>query len=129
MPKHSLHVSHLVPFLPYLYFACIPVASFMAALNKDVSGSTFLLLIPAVPFVLQLLFSFKGLDLALGIITFAISFYLTLAYVSDLVKITTMTPRAISFITGGAIFTVLNFVMSVRLFRNFNLKMQPAQAA
>ncbi|WP_276481321.1 hypothetical protein [Paraflavitalea pollutisoli] len=126
MPKHPLHVSHLVPFLPYLYFACLPVASFLSALNKDVSGSTFLLLLPTIPFLLQLFFSFKGVDLVLAIVTFVISLYLTLAYVWDLTKITSVTPRAISFITGGAIVVLLNFVMSIRLFRNFNLKVQQA---
>ncbi|WP_295119889.1 hypothetical protein [uncultured Chitinophaga sp.] len=122
MNKHPLHVSNLVPFLPYLYFALIPVSSFLAALNGGITLSTLLLLVPAIPFVVQLVFSFKHLDLILGIITFVIAVYLTLAYISDLVKITVMTPRAISFITGGALFVLLNFVMSVRLFKNCILK-------
>jgi hypothetical protein len=124
MNKHPLHVANLVPFLPYLYFALIPIASFLAAINGGITPGTMLILLPAVPFVAQLLFSFKGLDLVLGLLTFLISLYLTLAYLSDLAKITTMNTRAINFIAGGAIFVVLNFVMSVRLFRNYIMKVK-----
>ncbi len=122
MKKSPFHLSHLVPFLPYLYFSLLPVSSFISDLGDRATISTLLLLIPAVPFILQLIFSFKHVDLILGIITFAIALYFTLAYLSDLVKITSYTAKAISFISVGGCIVILNYVMSVRLFRNEIMK-------
>jgi|GEM_PF-1346004 len=122
MQKSPFHLTHLVPFLPYLYFSLLPVSSFISGLGDRATISTLLLLIPAIPFILQLFFSFKHVDLILGVLTFAIAIYFTLAYLSDLVKITSYTTRAISFISVGGCIVVLNYVMSVRLFRNELMK-------
>lgn len=127
MKKSPFHLSHLVPFLPYLYFSLLPVSSFISGLGDQSTIRTWLLLIPAVPFILQLFFSFKQVDLILGIITFAIALYFTLAYLSDLVKITSYTTRAISFIWVGGCIVILNYVMSVRLFRNEFMRIERAK--
>jgi hypothetical protein len=127
MQKSPFHLSHLVPFLPYLYFSLLPVSSFLSGLGDQATFSTLLLLIPALPFIMQLCFSFKHVDLILGVLTFAISLYFTLAWLSDLVKITSYTTRAINFIWVGGCVVILNYVMSVRLFRNEFMRTERAK--
>ncbi|MDF2189215.1 hypothetical protein [Paraflavitalea sp. CAU 1676] len=122
MTQPPFQLSQLKPFLPYLYFSGLPLVCFIDAINKTTEPGNLLLLIPAIPFVLQLFFSIRHVDMILGVITFAIAIYLTLAYASDLSKITAVTPRAISFISLGGVIVVLNYIMSVRLFINESLR-------
>jgi TRAP-type uncharacterized transport system fused permease subunit len=127
MRNNPFPLSNLVPFLPYLYFISYPVIMFLNQLNNDPSNS-YLLLLPAIPFVIQLIRPFKYVDLLLGIITFALSCYMVLAYLADLFKITTYNTRALSFIIGGILFLAISFTMSVLLFRN-ERRRQSARAA
>lgn len=126
MKKRPFQLSHLIPFLPYLYFSFLPVSSFISGMADQPEIGKLLLLIPAIPFILQLFFSFKYVDLVLGILTFAIALYFTLAYLSDLAKITSYTTRAINFIWVGGCIVIINFVMSVRLFRNERMRTEQA---
>jgi TRAP-type uncharacterized transport system fused permease subunit len=127
MRNNPFPLANLVPFLPYLYFISYPVIMFLNQLNSDPSNS-YLLLLPAIPFVIQLIRPFKYVDLLLGIITFALSCYMVLAYLADLFKITTYNTRALSFIIGGILFLAISFTMSILLFRNERCR-QSARAA
>jgi len=117
MRNNPFPLSNLIPFLPYLYFISYPVILFFNQSNNDPSNS-YLLLLPAIPFVIQLIRPFKYVDLLLGIITFTLSCYMVLAYLADLSKITSYNTRTISFIIGGLLFLAISFAMSVLLFRN-----------
>lgn len=129
MKKTPFHLSNLVPFLPYLYFIGLSLWTFLNQMdNHTASISDLKLLILAVPFTIQLIFSFKHVDLILGIITFVLAIYLTLAYATDIAKITDYTTRSISFIVVGGLVVILNFVMAILLFRNERLRNQSAQA-
>lgn len=122
MQKNTFHLSNLVPFLPYLYFIGISLWMFLSQMDKDANASHLKLLILAIPFTVQLIFSFKYVDLVLGILTFALALYLTLAYASDVAKITDYTTRSVSFIVIGGLIVLFNFIMSIGLLRNERLR-------
>jgi hypothetical protein len=123
MNKPPFHLTNLVPFLPYLYYIGISVSMFLAQINKETASTGDLkLLILAVPFIIQLLFSVKLVDLVLGVIIFVLALYLTLAYASDLAKITNFNNRAISFTAIGGVIVTLNYVMAILLFRNERMR-------
>ena len=125
MHKPPFHLSNLVPFLPYLYFIGISLWMFLSQVNTDTASiSDLKLLILAVPFTLQLIFSFRHVDLILGIITFVLALYLTLAYATDVARIIDFNTKSISFIVVCGLVVILNFVMSVLLFRNERLRNQ-----
>jgi hypothetical protein len=123
MNKAPFHLSNLVPFLPYLYYIGLALSMFMVQTDKETASIGDLkMLILAAPFALQLIFSFKHVDLILGVITFILAIYLTLAYASDLAKLTAYTTRAINFIVIGGVIVILNYVMAILLFRNESLR-------
>ncbi len=123
MNKPPFHLANLLPFLPYLYYIGISVSMFLVQINKETANIGDLkLLILAVPFIIQLLFSVKLVDLILGVIIFVLALYLTLAYASDLAKITNFNNRAISFTVIGGVIVTLNYVMAILLFRNERLR-------
>ncbi|NII28936.1 hypothetical protein HB364_27910 [Pseudoflavitalea sp. X16] len=129
MQRNTFHLSNLVPFLPYLYFIGLSLWMFLSQMDNNANVSHLKLLILAVPFTVQLIFSFKYVDLVLGILTFALALYLTLAYASDVAKITDYTARAISFIAVCGLMVILNFVMSILLFRNERLRIRQTAAS
>lgn len=123
MNKPPFHLANLLPFLPYLYYMGISVSMFLVQINKETASTGDLkLLILAVPFAVQLIFSFKHVDLILGAIMFVLALYLTLAYASDLAKLTAHTTRAINFTIIGGLIVILNYVMAILLFRNEKLR-------
>lgn len=123
MNKAPFHLSNLVPFLPYLYFIALSISMFLVQIDKETGNTDDLkLLLLATPFVAQLIFSFRYVDLILGAVMFVVAIYLTLGYASDLAKITTYPPRAINFIVIGGLIVVLNYVMAILLFRNERLR-------
>jgi hypothetical protein len=129
MQRNTFHLSNLVPFLPYLYFIGLSLWMFLSQMDKDANASHLKLLILTVPFTVQLIFSFKYVDLILGIVTFVLALYLTLAYASDVAKITSYTTHSISFIVIGGLIILFNFIMSIGLFRNERLRDRQAGAS
>ena len=123
MNKEPFHLSNLVPFLPYLYYIGLSLSMFLVQIDKETGNTDDLkLLILSVPFVVQLIFSFKYVDLILGVVMFVVAIYLTLGYASDLAKLTTYTTRVINFIIIGGLIVTLNYVMAILLFRNERLR-------
>jgi hypothetical protein len=129
MNKAPFHLSNLIPFLPYLYYIALSVAMFFVQTDKETASIGDLkMLILAVPFAVQLIFSFRHVDLILGVIMFVLALYLTLAYASDLAKLTAYTTRAVNFIVIGGLVVILNYVMAILLFRNERLRHEPIEA-
>lgn len=96
---------------------------FLVQIDKEQAGAGDLkMLILAVPFAVQLIFSFRHVDLILGVITFVLALYLTLAYASDLAKLTAYTTRTINFTIIGGLIVILNYIMAILLFRNERLR-------
>lgn len=123
MNKAPFHLSNLVPFLPYLYYIGLSLSMFLVQIDKEQAGAGDLkMLILAVPFAVQLIFSFRHVDLILGVITFVLALYLTLAYASDLAKLTAYTTRTINFTIIGGLIVILNYIMAILLFRNERLR-------
>ena len=102
---------NILRWLPYLYF-------FVFFVLVNTPGNTGFLLILSLPFVLQLFFQFKYVDIILSILTFILSVWLMLAYLSDLYKVTIVTNQTRRFIGIGALVVLSNFAMCVLLFRN-----------
>lgn len=129
MQRNTFHLSNLVPFLPYLYFIGLSLWMFLNQMDNNANASHLKLLILAVPFTVQLIFSFKYVDLVLGILTFTLALYLTLAYATDVAKLTDYTTRSISFMVIGGLIILFNFIMSIGLFRNERLRDRQAGAS
>lgn len=102
---------NIVKWLPYIYF-------FVFLLLVSNPENRLYTLIFSIPFLLQLFFQLRYLDQILGALTFILSLWLMLAYVSDLNKIMVITSQSRKFIAFGGTLVCSNFVMSILLFRN-----------
>ncbi len=115
---------NILRWLPYLYFF-----GFFVLINTP--GNIAFILILSLPFVLQLFFELRYVDIILSILTFILSVWLMLAYLSDLHKVTIVTDHTRRFIAIGGLVVVSNFGMCVLLYRNavnkFNRQKEPTE--
>ncbi|HYE54954.1 MAG TPA: hypothetical protein VD996_08930 [Chitinophagaceae bacterium] len=101
--------------LPYLYFSLFFIGMYTGntLTGSDVNIGALAL---ALPFLAQMVLQKRYIDLLLGIATVIMSLWLTLAYISDLMKISVHEFEAWKFIVLGGTVIVLNFVMSFLFF-------------
>ena len=102
--------------LPYAYFIglCLWIA-FEGMLNGSMKSA--LVLMVCIPFLYQLKFESRALNIVLGMVLLIWSIWMTLAYIFDIAKITTIDNRSLFFILGGGVLVLLNFLASISILR------------
>lgn len=111
--KMKNKIAHLTP---YFYFIVITLYWF-TNINRSEGIKAYPILIFAFPFLWQILKPNKTLNLTIGITFTCLSSYIILAYLSELLNITSIW-LVRGFIFYGGIFVILNFVMSAWIIRN-----------
>lgn len=114
MIERTINFKTLFAKLPYAYFIglCLWMA-FYGMLNDNIISALFLLI--CIPFLYQLKFENRSLNIILGILLLIWSFWITLAYIFDVAQISTLDNRSLSFIIGGGILVLLNFLASISI--------------
>ena len=107
--KYSYH-------LPYLYFIAV-ISYWFTDINRTEGLSAYPILLFAIPFLWQILKPNKTLNLTLGIVFICLSSYMIIAYLTDLLQITSFQLLQRFFIYGG-ILVISNFIMSVWIIKN-----------
>jgi hypothetical protein len=108
-------ISRLYQKSPYIYFTIVWFGVAFPGIFSGHLVSTILFFF-CLPFIYQVFKEKKGLNLLLGVLMLLCSIFMGLAYLSDAVKIKDPgAPRAMEFLIGGGLFTILNFLMSVSL--------------
>jgi len=110
------HFKTITAKLPYAYFIglCLWIA-FEGMLNGTLKSA--LVLVVCIPFVYQMKFESRALNIILGIVLLIWSVWMTLAYISDAAKITTINNRSLIFIFGGGALILFNFLASISILR------------
>lgn len=103
-------------FIPYLYFLAI-TGYWFTIVNRDEGITAYPILLFAVPLIWQLLRPNKKLNFILGICFVCLSSYLIIAYLSNLLNITSF-ELIQGFLIYGGILLILNFFMSAWIMRN-----------
>ena len=106
-----------VKYTPYLYFISV-LAFWFTRINRDEGIVGFLLLIPILPFIWQLIKPSKQLNFALGISALCISSYLIIAFLVDALKLTSISPRTKETLFYGGLLVAANFLMAMWMIRN-----------
>lgn len=101
---------------PYLYFISV-ITYWFTDINQDNGSTSYFILLLCIPFIWQLVKPNKVLNISLGITFTCLSSYLILAYLSDVLNITSFS-LARGFIIYGGIFVLANFIMSTWIIRN-----------
>ncbi|MEO1258528.1 MAG: hypothetical protein AAFZ15_07015 [Bacteroidota bacterium] len=111
----------LLTVAPYIYFILVILGIFYNSKTGDkTTGNSFIILLFATPFLVQLFLKNKWLEIFLIAICLFFSSWLFLAYLSDLFDITEMTKRAWNFIVVGGLFVLANGIATSLLMRNLN---------
>lgn len=100
--------------VPYAYFICICI---WIAFDGILKGNTrsFLVLVIGIPFVYQLKFENRTLNIILGSVLLLWSLWMMLAFITDVAKITNLNYDSWSFITSGVCMVFLNFLASLSI--------------
>ena len=101
---------------PYLYFILV---GFIIAIPNMLRGipNSYIVLVLCLPFVYQIFKERKDLNILLGILMMMWSLWMSLAFLSDAIKIQSLySTKAILVFAEGGLFTALNIWMSARLF-------------
>lgn len=110
-------INQYTKFIPYLYFISI-VAYWFTDINKSNGITAYPILLLGIPFLWQIVKPNKRLNFILGITFVCLSSYLILAYLFDVLKISSFSLTFNDFIIYGGIFVVLNFIMALWILRN-----------
>ena len=114
-----MNKKNILATLPYLYF--IGLILWMVYDNQTGNNGTEKSLVPlffAIPFVVQLFLKSKTLDVFLVAICGVFTFYMSLAFLSDVFDIAEMTKKARNFLILGGLFTIGNILMTTLLVFN-----------
>lgn len=103
-------------FIPYLYFIAV-TAYWFTDINRSDGISAYPILLFGIPFLWQIIKPNKRLNFTLGITFACLSSYLIIAYLSDILNMSSLT-IAKGFIFYGGLFVLTNFVMSIWIIRN-----------
>lgn len=101
-------------FIPYLYFISVVIYWFID-INQNNGITSYLILTLGLPFLWQILRPNKSLNFTLGIIFICLSSYLILAFLSDIIR---MSSFNIKYLLYGSLFVFANFIMSMWIIRN-----------
>ena len=110
-------IKNYTKFIPHLYFISIISYWFLSIVNNE-GASPYLILLLVLPFIWQLIKPNNILNICLGSLFVCLSFYLVLAYLSDVVKITEVGSNTKTFVIVGALFVFSNLIMSVWMLIN-----------
>ena len=94
-------------FIPYLYFISIIIYWF-TDINKHNGSTSYLILV--FPFLWQIIKPNKSLNLTLGVVFICLSSYLILAFLSDIIRMSSLN---IKYLFYGSLFVIANFIMSI----------------
>jgi hypothetical protein len=104
-------------FIPYLYFIAI-TAYWFTIINRTEGLTAYPILLFGIPFLWQIVKPNKKLNFILGISFVCVSSYLILAYLSDLLQITSLSYSFENLAVYGGIFVFANFIMALWIIRN-----------
>jgi len=110
-------ISKYSKFVPYLYYIAIIVYWF-TTINQSEGASAYPILLFGIPFLWQIIKPNRRLNFTLGITFVCLSSYMILAYLSDVLDITTFSHAANQFILYGGLFVAANFFMAIWIIRN-----------
>jgi len=109
-------ISKYTKHIPYLYFIAVSIYWF-TIINRSEGITAYPILLFAIPFLWLIVKPNKELNFTLGTIFVCLSSYLILANLSDFFNVTSF-EIAKGFLVYGAVFAILNFMMSVWIIRN-----------
>ncbi|WP_034059920.1 hypothetical protein [Lacinutrix jangbogonensis] len=110
-------IKHLSKYVPHIYFTAIIVYWFLDIRNNE-GASPYLILLLVTPFIWQLIKPNRVVNIILGSLFICLSFYLVLAYLSDVIKITEVSANTSAFLIIGGLFVLSNLMMSIWMFIN-----------
>ncbi|MEL0456927.1 hypothetical protein WJN01_11870 [Flavobacteriaceae bacterium SZ-1-7] len=102
--------------IPYLYFTAVS-AYWFTVINKEEGIAAYPILLFAIPFLWQIVKPNKNLNFTLGITFVCISSYLIIAFLSDALKLISLSCINEPLLYGG-ILVFANFVMALWIIRN-----------
>lgn len=103
--------------IPYLYFIAIS-AYWFTVINRTDGITAYPILLFAVPFLWQIIKPNKKLNFTLGITFVCISSYLILAFLSDMLKIISISSPLDHLSLYGGLFLFANLIMALWIIRN-----------
>ena len=110
-------ISKYSKFVPYLYFLTV-ILYWFTDLNQSEGITAYPVLIFGIPFLWQIFKPNSKLNFTLGITFVCLSSYMILAYLSDLLAITTFSQSANHFALFSGLFVISNFFMALWIIRN-----------
>lgn len=115
--------------LPYAYFIVFGLwLAFEGVLNGSIMS--LVVLIVCIPFFYQLKFENRILNIILGSLLLFWSFWMTLAYISDITQIIAINNHSLRFIIIGGVIVLFNFLASISILRKTNAdKINPISIA
>ena len=109
-------INSYAKFIPYFYFIAV-TAYWFTDINRSDGISAYPILLFGIPFLWQIIKPNKRLNFTLGITFVCLSSYLIIAYLSDVLHMSSFA-IAKGFILYGGLFVITNFVMSLWIIRN-----------
>ncbi len=103
--------------IPYLYFIAIS-AYWFTVINRTDGITAYPILLFAIPFLWQIVKPNKSLNFSLGITFVCISSYLILAFLSDMLKIISISYPLEQFSFYGGLLLFANLIMALWIIRN-----------
>ena len=110
-------VSKYTKFIPYFYFIAV-IAYWFTTINRSEGFSAYPILLFGIPFLWQIIKPNKTLNLTLGITFMCLSSYMIVAFLTDMLDITSFIKVTQSFVFYVGIFVMSNFVMALWIIRN-----------
>ncbi|MFD2824108.1 hypothetical protein ACFS5M_10525 [Lacinutrix iliipiscaria] len=110
-------ISKYSKFIPYLYYLAIIVYWF-TDINQNNGITAYPILLFSIPFLWQIFKPNQKLNFTLGITFVCLSSYMILAYLSDLLNITSFSNSAKYVAFYGGLFVSANFFMALWIIRN-----------
>ena len=109
-----LSIKQKACFIPYLYFISIIIYWF-TDINQNNGSASYLILTLGLPFLWQIIRPNKTLNLTLGVVFICLSSYLILAFLSDIIRMSSLNNKYLFY---GSLFVIANFIMSMWIIRN-----------
>ena len=103
--------------IPYLYFITI-TAYWFTIFNRSEGVSAYPILLFGIPFLWQIIKPNKKLNFTLGITFVCISSYLILAFLSDILQITSLSQPIKQLMVYSGLFVFGNFIMALWIIKN-----------
>ena len=107
-------ISKYTKFIPYLYFLAV-IAYWFTKINRSEGFKAYPILLFGIPFLWQIIKPNKTLNLTLGITFMCLSSYMIVAFLTDILDITSFIKATKNLILYAGVFAISNFIMALWL--------------